>query len=64
MKTLLLVLIALSLTGCATNGQLDQKKTWLLIGGIVVSGAIVAHSSDSGKKDEPLPGICVNCGPR
>jgi len=47
MKKLMVLLVALSLTGCVTNGQFDGKKTALLIGGMVVVGAIAASSGSS-----------------
>jgi hypothetical protein len=51
MKTIRLLFMLALISGCATNGEFDQAKTWQLIGAVVVVGAVAVHNADSGKKD-------------
>jgi len=45
MKRLITILIAiLAMAGCTTNGVYDSGKTWALVGGIVIGGAVVANA--------------------
>jgi hypothetical protein len=49
MNKLMLVLVALALlSGCATNGQFDGKKTAWLVGTLVVTGVVLSQSDGSG----------------
>ena len=47
MRKLAMLLAALSMTACTTNGQYDAGKTWLLVGAVVVGGVVASNGSDS-----------------
>ena len=50
MKTLLMVIAILSLSGCTTNGTFDAGKTWLLVGAVVVGGVIASQGGGDSEK--------------
>lgn len=45
MKRLTTILMALVLSGCVTNGQIDYGKTALAVAGVVAVGMIAANDS-------------------
>jgi len=51
MKALTAILVALALSGCATNGEFDGKKTAALVGMVIVGGYIAVENADSGGND-------------
>jgi len=50
MKRLLLIALLFAASACTTNGVYDGRKTWTLIGGVVVAGYITTKNADDGKK--------------
>ncbi len=52
MKRLIAVLCALALAGCA-NMTPEQERTAWIVGGILVTGAIIASQADSGGTPAP-----------
>ena len=51
---ILLLMALVAFGGCTTNGVYDNAKTWTLIGGVVVGGAIAVAAADSGKSAQQL----------
>lgn len=47
MRKIIVLIAALSLTGCATNGEFDAGKTALLVIGVVAVGVALCSSNSS-----------------